>query len=63
VWLASRWSPASVALVGTLLPLIKHRLKVFIVFAGSGLQWGRSQPAAGGASSLVKAGLLGWMSW
>jgi hypothetical protein len=36
-WLASRWSPASVNLVGTLLPLIKRRLEVFVVFAGSGL--------------------------
>jgi hypothetical protein len=38
-WLASCWSPASVVLVGTLLPLIKSRLKVFVTFAGSGLQW------------------------
>jgi hypothetical protein len=28
VWLASLRSPASVNLVGTLLPLIKHRLKI-----------------------------------
>jgi hypothetical protein len=36
-WLAPRWSLASVALVGTLLPLIKHRLKVFVIFTDSGL--------------------------
>jgi hypothetical protein len=28
-WLASRWSPASVDLVGSLPPLIKHRLGGF----------------------------------
>jgi hypothetical protein len=38
-WLASCWSLASVALVGTLLPLIKSLLKVFVIFAGSCLQW------------------------
>jgi hypothetical protein len=37
-WLASRWSPASVALVGTLLPLIKRQLKVF----ASSLAWASS---------------------
>jgi hypothetical protein len=37
-WLVSCWSPASVVLVGTLLPLIKRRLKVFVIFAGFGLQ-------------------------
>jgi hypothetical protein len=37
VWLASCWSPASIDLIGTLIPLIKSRLKVLVIFAGSGL--------------------------
>jgi hypothetical protein len=36
-WLASRWSPASVDLVGAMLLLIKHRWRVFVIFAGSDL--------------------------
>jgi hypothetical protein len=31
----------------------------FVVFAGWGLRWRRSQPAAGVAGSSVEAGLLG----
>jgi hypothetical protein len=41
----------------------KALVKGFIIFAGSGVRWRRSQPAAGVAGSLVEAGLLGWMSW
>jgi hypothetical protein len=39
VRLGSRWSPASVDLVGSMPPLIKRRLGVFVIFAGSGIQW------------------------
>jgi hypothetical protein len=40
----------------------KARVKGFVVFAGLGLQWRRSRPAAGAAGSSVEAGLLGRMS-
>jgi hypothetical protein len=40
----------------------KASVKGFVMFAGSGLWWRRSQPAAGTAGSLVEAGLLGRMS-
>jgi hypothetical protein len=40
----------------------KASVKGFIVFAGLGLWWRRSQPAAGAAGSSVGAGLLGWVS-
>jgi hypothetical protein len=40
----------------------KASVKGFVIFAGSGLRWRRSQIAAGIAGSSVKAGLLGRMS-
>jgi hypothetical protein len=41
----------------------KASVRDFVVFAGLGLRWRRSQPAAGVAGSSVEAGLLGRVLW